>query len=397
MERSATAGKVCHLTSAHVVEDTRILHKQCATLAAQGYAVVLIAPSDGDRVIRGVRVKAVPRARSRLGRMTRTSFRIYRAALAEDGDLYHFHDPELIPVGLLLRLHGKRVVYDVHEDYRTSIGQKIYLPRWLRGPLASGVAALERLASRTFEVVLAERYYTERFPSGTLVLNYPVVTEIAEPLARGTENRIRFVYTGGVTEDRGALYHASLVQLREDIEVHVVGRCSPELAERMRAAAGPGRDRLHIVGEGFHVPYERIIDTYREGGWTAGLAMFPSTAHYRRKELTKFFEYMAAGIPVLCSDFPVWRALVEGNGCGMCADPADGVALRKAVEDLIGNPERSKTMGRRGREAVSARYNWANEAASLIRLYERLIGVPASAARAGGLGDEAEAFRERLA
>lgn len=390
--------KVAHLTSVHAAADTRILHKECVALAEYGYDVVLIAPHARDDVIRGVRVRGIPREASRLLRMTRSVFRIYRVALEEDCELYHFHDPELIPVGLLLRMRGRQVVYDVHEDYRTSIQQKHYLPLTLRFGVAALVAKFEELASRAFPLVLAERYYLRRFPRGHLVLNYPLAEQIAagprshSPPADG----IRLLYTGGVSEDRGALIHASLVTLCDKAQVHVVGRCAPALATRMREVAGDGEPRLFITGEQGHVRYEDILNLYRRGGWTAGLALFPPTPHYREKELTKFFEYMAAGIPILCSDFPVWRSLIANAGCGLTVDPNDPGEIRAALELLISNPGEASAMGQRGREAVRQRFNWRREASGLFDLYVSLVGAPEPRQTCGNHpsaeGDDSEWF-----
>jgi glycosyltransferase involved in cell wall biosynthesis len=381
--QSGTRLKVAHLTSVHAPFDTRIFHKECKTLARAGYDVVLVAPHERDEVVDGVRVRAVAKPATRRGRMLRTVRDVYRAAVAEDADVYHFHDPELIGIGLLLRRRGKPVVYDVHEDYGTSIRQKGYLPLGVRVPLAALAAAAEAWVSRFFTVVLAERYYARRFPRGTLVLNYPIQKEWPRPAAaRANGNAVRLLYTGVVSEDRGAITHARLPSLHAGIEVHVVGRCSEGLADRMRQAAGADADRLHLHGVGFHVPYPRILQCYAEGGWTAGLALFPATPHYLEKELTKFFEYMTAGIPVLCSDFPTWRALMERTGAGLCVDPDDTHAVREALEYLTRNPERAAAMGENGRRAVAELYNWDVEAKRLLDMYAGLLGdrrLPADA------------------
>jgi glycosyltransferase involved in cell wall biosynthesis len=152
--------KVAHLTSVHPAGDTRIFYKECRTLARIGYEVVYIVPHDQDEKTDGVRIRAVPRPDNRLERMLRTTRHVYKAALAEDADIYHFHDPELIPYGLLLRIRGKTVIYDVHEDYATSIGHKAYLPYLFRMPLARIWGRAEKFVTEPLHRVLAERYYS---------------------------------------------------------------------------------------------------------------------------------------------------------------------------------------------------------------------------------------------
>lgn len=180
-ENVTARSKVVHLTSVHPVFDTRIFHKEAATLAAAGYEVVLIAVAERDTVASGVRVRALPAARSRRHRMTRTLLAMFKAALAERAALYHFHDPELIPVGLLLKLRGRRVIYDVHDDVPGQVLSKDWIPSWLRPPLARLVSLLERLASRAFDgVLVANPEHAGRFPATTgTVRNLPRLEEFA--------------------------------------------------------------------------------------------------------------------------------------------------------------------------------------------------------------------------
>ena len=366
--------KVVHITTVHDAFDIRIFHKECKTLARAGYDVVLIVPHARSERVDGVRIRAVPRPRTRLQRMTRTVWQVFREAAREGAPVVHFHDPELIPAGLLLKMRGKRVVYDVHEDYATSIRHKAYLPRIVRRPLAWLWGRIEGWLTKPFRIVLAERYYTRRFPDGIPVLNYPVrkPSSRAGPPAGERPRAIRLLYTGSVTKDRGALYYAQIVALADDVEVFIVGRCSRELADEMRLAAGPGSRRLHIEGEDAFVPHERIEEYYAQGSWTAGLALFPPSPHYEEKELTKFFEYMAAGIPILCSNFPVWKSLVEESGVGLCADPGQTEAVSRAIRWLAENPEEATRMGQRGQELVRTLYNWDTQAERLLALYEEL-------------------------
>lgn len=372
--------KVVHLTSVHPPNDNRIFHKQCKSIARAGFSVVLVAPSFEDSIQDGVVIRSVRPPKSRLGRMFGTTWRVFRSALKEEGDVYHLHDPELIIVGLLLRLLGRRVVYDVHEDYVTSIRQKRYLPQPIRLLLSVLFGYFEAIAARAFSaVVLAERYYKKRFPGGVTVLNYPDLgtlysrNEVSVGRSAGRPVRKRLIYTGNVTVDRGALVYAKMVRDIRDIEITVVGRCDPGLAKRMRELAGEGASRLTIVGEGAYVPFERIVDMYNTDAWLAGLAIFPETPHYVQKELTKLFEYMAFGIPIICSNFPTWRELVQNTGVGLCVDPTDLDAVESAVTRLATDGDLVQSMSRRGKELVRQRFNWSNEEKTLLGIYKSLV------------------------
>lgn len=365
--------KVVHLTSVHTPLDTRIFHKECGTLARAGYDVVLVVPYDRNESVNGVRIRAVPPPRNRIGRMTRTAWRVYKEALSEDADVYHFHDPELIPAGFLLRMRGKPVIYDIHEDNVTAIRQKAYLPRPLRPLLANLLETVEKYLTKSFDIVLAERYYARRFSEGTTVLNYPVRKYLSTADLAEMPKAPRLLFTGKVARIRGALIHAQIVSYLEGVDVYIVGYCDQELAEEMRQRAGDQSDRLHLDGDGVYVPYQQILGYYSRGGWTAGLALFLPNPHDMEKELTKLFEYMGAGIPIICSDFPVWRALVEESGTGLCVDPQDPEAIAGAVQYLLAHPEEAQRMRQNGLRAVEKQYNWAAEAQKLLSLYERII------------------------
>ena len=97
--------RVCHLTSVHSPRDPRILKKECHSLANAGYEVHLIACSDKYVDLKPVIFHSIPIPRNRLIRMTITVLRIFSQALKIKGSLYHFHDPELIIIGLLTRAH----------------------------------------------------------------------------------------------------------------------------------------------------------------------------------------------------------------------------------------------------------------------------------------------------
>jgi glycosyltransferase involved in cell wall biosynthesis len=298
---------------------------------------------------------------------------MYQAARREDADVYHFHDPELIPVGLLLRVQGKPVIFDVHEDDVTAIRQKSYLPRALRPLLAAILGRMEACVSRFFHILVAEKYYTRRFPGATAVLNYPIRRCLPSAMLNGAQGHTRLLFTGKVARSRGALIHAQIVTHVRDSQVYVVGFCDKELADEMLSIAGDGKERLHIEGVGSHVPYDRILSYYAQGGWLAGIALFVPNPHDMEKEPTKLFEYMGAGIPIICSDFPVWRALVEDTGTGLCVDPLDPRAIADAIEYLMAHPEEAERMRQNGRRAVSERYNWDAEAQKLLLLYQTAL------------------------
>ena len=82
---------------------------------------------------------------------------------------------------------------------------------------------------------------------------------------------------------------------------------------------------------------------------------------------------MAASLPVIASDFPLWRQIVDGAGCGLLVDPLDPKAIAGAIQWLLDNPHEAEAMGRRGRQAVATEYNWDRETRKLVALYNRML------------------------
>ncbi len=180
--------RVVHLSSGHRAGESRIFRKECRSLARAGYDVTYVCrgdphftPDGADMVQDGVRILTVKRRAGRLGRMVVTPLEIVMVGLRQGGTLYHFHDPELIPLGLILRLLGKRVIYDVHEDVPRDVLVKEWIPRILRQPVSLAMALVEWIAARTLSgLVAATPAIARRFPkdSVALVQNFAFTSEL---------------------------------------------------------------------------------------------------------------------------------------------------------------------------------------------------------------------------
>lgn len=297
----------------------------------------------------------------------------YRKAQAMEADVYHFHDPELLPAAWLLNKKNNVVIYDIHEDYVTSIKQKDYMGESVRKLIAGGYKLMEQFFTKSMGLALAEKYYKDFYPDGVCILNYPMVNEKFMRHERSGPAVDKVIYTGNVSHVRGALYHAKLPKADPGLNVHFVGMCPSSLAEEMKDVAGEMHGNLNFEGIDSFVEKEDIEDKYLEQNWLAGVALFPPTAHYKKKELTKFFEYMNAELPVICSDFPVWKAFVEKYDCGIAVDPEDDAAIKDALDYLKHNPKRASQMGRNGKKAVMEELNWQSQEKTLVRWYDGLL------------------------
>jgi len=368
--------KVVHLTSVHPAHDTRILHRECKTLAAAGYEVVLVVPRDREMVEDGVTIRPVPIPTGRADRMLRTVRHVYQAALREHADLYHFHDPELIPTALLLKLHGKVVVADVHENVPQDILTKFWLPERVRRPVAWIADKLEGLAAFSADAVIAATpMIARRFPADkTLVVrNYPIPDEWASVASTTYAERPPLVaYVGKIEAIRGPREMVEAVGAIDDvpgIRLAMAGEYAPrELETELRCL--PGWDRVDNMGFLSRPQVGELLGRSR-----IGLVLLPPGPNHTEAQPNKLFEYMAASLPVIASNFPLWKDLIEGLDCGLVVNPLDPGEIAQAISTLLKDPARAEAMGRRGREAVSAKYNWSIEARAFLGLYEQLTAT----------------------
>ncbi|MCB9284435.1 MAG: glycosyltransferase family 4 protein [Lewinellaceae bacterium] len=366
--------RICHLTSVHPWADTRILYRECASLANHGYEVHLIVANQQPGEFPGVRIHAVQApARNRLTRMWATTQAVFQKALEVDAAIYHFHDPELIPIGRKLQRKGKKVIYDVHEHVPNQIRTKYYIPALLRPVIATAFDLFEKwMAGKMDGVVTAVDTVRDRLqpvnPLTVDINNYPEANMmyVEEDWSKKTRD---VIYVGLINEIRGIRELIASLALPGTWKLSLVGTFGSSGLEA-ELARHPDWDRVDYLGQ---QPRKTVADLMAAS--RIGIVTFLPAPNHNKNQPNKLFEYMAAGIPVVCSDFPRWKKLVEDRGCGLCVDPADPAAIAGAVEYLLAHPDEARAMGQRGREAMESTYNWASEERKLVDLYQKILGA----------------------
>lgn len=361
--------RVAHLTSVHGRKDTRIFIKQCRTLAAHGYDVTLVvADGYGEEQADGVTITAVGALQGRLNRIFITSRKMLGRAITLNADIYHLHDPELIPAGLKLKSLGKTVIFDSHEDTPRQLLGKPYLDSISRQVLSSAFSLFERYACSKFDaIVTATPFIREKFLNiNRLVVdvnNFPLIGELDGGLS-WTAKQQEVSYVGGIGAIRGI---CQLVQacalLRSSTRLNLVGQFSEKSVEA-EVSRQPGWARVN--GHGF-LDRAGVRDVMARS--LAGIVTFLPLPNHIDSNPTKMFEYMSSGIPVIASNFPLWKTIIEGNRCGLCVDPLDPHAIAAAIDYLASHPDIARSMGENGRSAVIEKYNWDVQARKLTDLY----------------------------
>ena len=363
---------VAVVTTVHRPFDTRVFHKQALSLAAAGYEVVLVQRGDAPEVVKNVRVVPLPTATNRYVRATWNCWLALRAALNSGATICHLHDPELIPVGLVLKMLGKTVVYDVHEEL-VLVNDRAYVPAWAKRPLAWVIGAVEALAERCFDrIVAATPLIAEHFSADrvTLVRNTPRLEELVDCGRSRFAGRPRQAFcAGGMAHYNGVDLMVAAVAALPDRPPSRLVLGGEFLSERDRddMLSRPGADRVDFLGW-----LDRTALAREMGQSRVGIALYRRTANVLRADPIKLYEMMGAGLPVVVSDVPRWRELVLQNDCGIMVDPDDAQACAAALSRLLNNPEEAEAMGRRARATILAGYEWSVDEARLLELYEDL-------------------------
>ncbi|HDH99687.1 MAG: glycosyltransferase WbuB [Candidatus Latescibacterota bacterium] len=370
--------KVCMLTSSHPPLDDRVFYREAKSLVGMGYDVAVIAPSDGEvkhAFWRGG-VQVVPVRPLRRGWVHRLGiiWDLFRKGFASRAHVYHCHEPESLWIGALLKvLRGVRVIYDVHEHWPSSRSERLPLPLRKLGYFTTDIA--ERLAARcTGYVLVVCGPLRRRFRNRPLEVIYNVPPWwFYASLKRPSRSGKVIVYSGGITWDRGIrVLLEALLEVRSrvpDVRLKMVGRYKEPGVQKWVEEFVRKHGLERCVEYTGWLPYDKVPIQLAEAD--VGVALLqPIRYNYRISLPNKLFEYMAAGIPVVISDFSEIGKVVRETGCGIPVDPTDPGAVVHAIVRLLSHPEEARRMGERGRKAVEEQYCWERMEERLARVYD---------------------------
>lgn len=361
--------KVCHLSSVHSANDTRILIKECSSLAKK-YKVILIACSDKEERVNNIRIIPFKKINNRFFRILFSPIIMFFTTIKYKADIYHVHDPELLITLMLLKLftHSK-LIYDIHEDVVSDIQSKTYLTKFTKKVVIVFFSIIEKFAVKLSDYnITATPYIRDKFlklNQNTLdINNYPIIDELKAE--RNPKDKV-ICYIGNITEIRGL---SNIIKSLEyiDVELHLAGEYEP-IKYREELISHKGWSKVKEHGYINRKKMKEILSFSN-----AGLVLFEPEPNHVNAQPNKLFEYMSASLPVIGSDFPLWRKIVLKNNCGILVDPQNPKDIANAIQYLIDYPEEAKIMGKNGREAVEKYYNWQNEEKKLFDVYNKLIG-----------------------
>lgn len=360
---------VAQVTSVHDWFDVRIFHHECQTLAAAGYDVTLFAPRLSGNTDPKIRLRDISVAKSKMARILTSSVRLYRTIRAGGFDVVHVHDPELLPLAMLLTLRGQRVIIDVHESLYASISTKDYLGFFARSA-AKLVDIVQRYVSRKVTaVVVATPDLADTVESASVFVvgNYPDMAEFEGcgdlTIEDYCERQPSATYVGDLTRIRcipEILEAAPLVAV-DDFVLRVAGRPT-EIEPR-------DTEFVEYLGVIDRPAVVALLNSVR-----IGLCLFAADPNHTEARPNKLFEYLSAGLPVIVARTTRWAAeFVENNNCGVVVETPDAYLIASAINEVLSDPTRAYEMGQRGRDLVRRDYTWASQAEVLLAAYDHVL------------------------
>ncbi|MFN3916367.1 MAG: glycosyltransferase family 4 protein [Flavobacteriales bacterium] len=363
--------KVCHFTSVHKRYDVRILRKQCQSISKSFQIYLVVADGLGNEEVNGVKIIDVGKAEAgRFKRFLKTSKRVSEKALSINADIYHFHDPELLFYSKRFLKMEKKLIYDAHEDVPRQILSKYWIPGLIRKLVSYAFEKFENYkSSKMSYIVTATPFIRDRFiklNKNTIDINNFPLTDVIINDSEIDFKENAVCYIGGITKIRGV---EELVKSLEFVQVKLklAGEISPAAFEE-RLKALKSWDKVDFLGFVGRDDIRSILKSSK-----IGIVTLHPIENYIDALPVKMFEYMAAGLPVIASHFPLWQNILESNNCGICVNPESPEEIANAIQFLLDNPKQAKQMGINGRNAVQDKYNWNIEEAKLIKMYKSLL------------------------
>ena len=364
--------KVCHLTTVHTRDDTRIFQKECISLQQFGFNVSLIVSDGlGDTIDNNIKIFDLGKFGGKFFRIFYFVPKLLFKALSLKQNIYHFHDPELIPVGLILKLFRKIVIYDIHEDVPLDIQTKEWIPWYLKKITSLIFKWFENLAILFFDatITVAENMnhrYKKYNSNAYIIKNFPLFREFSTVNTNFSNRKRQVCYVGSITEVRGIF--AMLKSIEKIKEPFVLGGDIRGKNLKKRIYKENGWKFTNYKGR---LNRKEVSSLMNES--TVGLALIQHDDNLSNGYPVKLFEYMAAGLPVVVSDFPKWREIVASAQCGIVVNQFDHQSISEAILSILNNKALAKQFSENGKKAIKSTFSWDREEKKLINLYKVIL------------------------
>lgn len=366
--------RVCHITSAHGIEDARIFNKECVSIAQYNYDVYLVERG-GSYEKQGVKIVGIGHVSSnRILRMTIGAYKAYKAAKKVKADIYHIHDIELLPYALHFKKCGKHVVFDSHENYYEQIRHKEYLFPKIAKLIAGLYLQFETYVAKKIDGIIYPctfkgKILHENDCKNVVLIDNLVRRNLFDGFDESDKSHSRQMCFVGNLSDARCTFEIIEAAIKANVKLVLAGEFSDEEYKRKCLRLINDNSNISWLGQ---LKYKDALRVIKES--YAGLCPEKNVGQYNTNDnlAMKSYEYMAAAIPVIVADYSFARKVMKEYKYGLLVDPNDTNEIAEAMGYLSNNFEEAQLMGRNGRRAIDEKYNWENEEKKLILLYEKI-------------------------
>lgn len=363
--------KIVHISTIHPRRDTRVFYRECLSLKKAGYDVIfIVADGKGDENFKDIKIIDIGKFKSRFKNFIFSYFILKKIINKIKPSIVHFHDAELMFVGKFLSNKGIDVFYDIHENVAMQILVKSYIPLFLRKPLKFIYVFTEKLLINNFHLILAEDSYKPLYENKgktcTVVLNLPETNAFDKYIKANRMNEKGIFYIGGVSNVRGLDTTVEALKILNnrniDFFMHYVGPISSDLLKEVNLNGIENKikfyGRLDLL-EGYSLSRKCKV----------GLAVLKPIKNYIESYPTKIFEYMSIKLPLITSDFPLYKNVVEKNNCGFCINPYSANELADYIQRIFEDDNLSNKIAVNGYNLVKNKFNWETQEIKLLNCY----------------------------
>ena len=368
--------KVCHVISGYYRNDPRIFQRQCKSLVNGGYEVCILT-NDGqpNEVMEGIKVYATDKYwKNRIKVLLFANSQFLKKAIEVNSDIYQLHSPELFSLGLKLKKLGKIVIYDAHEDLPSHILEKEWIPLIFRKLISNFINFyMNRVLKNYNEIISPHQHVVEKLElinaNTTLITNFAKFGSLINyDLSHYLNRENSICYSGTVYLHSNQEFILEAISNINNLKYQIVGFIDENYKEQL--SERKGFEKLQFLGR---IPWEELNDFYSKSLIGMVIIDYKLNLGYRRGTyaVNKIFEYMEAGLPIICTDYDLWKEIVDKYDCGICVEPNNAKQIEEAIQFLISNKEKAYQMGQNGRKAVLLEYNWSTQEKEYLRIFKK--------------------------
>ena len=364
---------ICHISTVHPSNDIRIFVKQCSTLVSKDRFITLVINNASNEFKNGVRIKALKERPSAFKRILFNHPIILKFTILKKFDIIHAHDPELLPLLYFLNLLGKNVVYDMHENFPKQLNSK-KIPKLFKKALGFIWPKVENKILKNINVIFAEKSYKKDYSfvkNHVDILNMPLVNQLRK-INTNKHKRFTIGYVGDVSEDRGCIKTLEAIHILQSKGLNIGFECVGEILNDLeRNKIDKLISKLENINFYGRLPpsvaWEKISKCH------IGMALLMPKSNYIESYPTKLFEYLIMEIPILTSNFPLYKRLIKNNKFGICVNPNDSIEISNAILELYYNKSLYKKIMNNLKTEVKMEYDWKFELEKLVKFYNYIL------------------------